>query len=94
MASREEIAELAMEEKPSGNNWVNYSVYPKDQPWKELEDKVGRDKVGQKMKKVGKSIAEDGEQKIIKKESQEPKGLPHHQVPQPDDFSTEGLEQL
>lgn len=83
-----------MADKLTGNNKVSNSAYPKDQPWKELEEKVGRERVIEKMKNVETDIVKDSEQKIIKKEIREPKGLPHQQVPQPDEFSTEGLEQL
>lgn len=35
-----------------------------------------------------------GQKKMIKKEDEGPKPLPHQQVPQPEDFSSEGLEKL
>lgn len=82
--------ELAMDEKDG----VNKSTYQKKQPWKELEEKVGKDRVSEEKKKLGKIIAGDDEHKIIEKPKQGTKGLPHQQVPQPDEFSTQGLDNL
>lgn len=90
----EETVELGMDEKTSGEEGVENSTYYKDQPWKELEEKVGKERVNEEKKKVGKNIAEDDEDKIIEKLNQGTKGLPHQQVPQPDEFSTQGLENL
>lgn len=83
-----------MDEKVSGKVGVKNCTYQKDQPWKELEEKVGKERVDEEKKKVGKNIAGDDEDGIIEKQSQGTKGLPHQQVPQPDDFSTQGLENL
>lgn len=80
-----------MDEKASGKDGVNMSTYQKDQPWKQLEEKVGKERVNEK---VGKNIAGDDEDTIIEKPNQGTKGLPHHQVPQSDEFSTQGLENL
>lgn len=83
-----------MDEKASGQDLVNNSTYQKDQPWKELEEKVGKERVNEEKKKVGKDIAGADEDRIIKKQEVGTKGLPHQQVPQPDEFSTQGLENL
>ncbi|KAL8124313.1 hypothetical protein AgCh_012097 [Apium graveolens] len=90
----EETFEVAMDEKASDKNRVNKSTYPKDQPWKELEEKVGKGRVCEEKKRLGKNIAGGDEDTIIEKQNQGTKGLPHQQVPQPDDFSTQGLENL
>lgn len=83
-----------MDEKASDKDGVNSSTYPKDQPWKELEEKVGKERVTEEKKKVGKKTPGDNEDTIIEKQNQGTKGLPHQQVPQPDEFSTQGLENL
>lgn len=37
---------------------------------------------------------ERNDNKMVKTKTEEPKGLPHQQVPQPGDFSTEALEHI
>lgn len=39
-------------------------------------------------------MEEGNNDKTVKTKPEEPRGLPHHQVPQPGDFSTEALEHI
>nr|GEV49139.1 hypothetical protein [Tanacetum cinerariifolium] len=84
-----------------------YSSYPKDLPWQELKAKTHVDETIFKNKGINNTTtSEDDAQtnqnqttKTAKhenegKEESRPRSLPHQQVPQPDDFPTQALEQL
>lgn len=81
---------------------THQSSYPRDLPWQELKAKVHVDETIFQNKGINvehdhtnQNQNRSNEEEVkIKKAEDESRPLPHQQVPQPHDFSTQALEKL
>lgn len=71
------------------------AAYAENKLVKEIQGDIDQPSLNLNLNKREKNQDQGGGQKkMIKKEDEGPKPLPHQQVPQPEDFSSEGLEKL